>query len=132
MITGLNHITIAVSDVKRSVEFYTAVLGFNGHAMWEQGAYLSCDNVWLCLSRDLPEPARDYTHIAWSVSQVDFLKLSQKIISSRATLWKVNKSEGESLYFLDPDGHKLEIHVGDLKQRLASLKDKPYTGLMWL
>ncbi|HEX5514181.1 MAG TPA: glutathione transferase, partial [Gammaproteobacteria bacterium] len=44
-------------------------------------------------------------------------------------IWKDNKSEGDSLYFLDPDGHKLEIHVGDLESRLAALREKPYEGL---
>ena len=44
----------------------------------------------------------------------------------------LNHSEGRSLYVLDPDGHKLEIHVGTLADRLESLKRKPYAGLVWL
>jgi hypothetical protein len=40
-----------------------------------------------------------------------------------------NLSEGDSLYFLDPDGHKLEAHVGDLKSRLAQCRVKPYAGM---
>jgi predicted lactoylglutathione lyase len=58
--------------------------------------------------------------------------MAEKIKESGAPQWKENKSEGDSFYFLDPDGHKLEIHVGDLKQRLESLKSKPYEGLQWL
>jgi len=45
---------------------------------------------------------------------------------------ETNKSEGQSLYILDTDGHKLEIHVGDLKSRLKSLKIRPYKNLVWL
>lgn len=45
------------------------------------------------------------------------------------TVWKDNKSEGQSFYFLDPDGHKLELHVGDLASRLAQCREKPYSGM---
>lgn len=132
MINGLNHITIAVSDVQRSLNFYTDVLGFTGHVVWDSGAYLSVGGVWLCLSLDNPVPSTDYSHIAWSVGKSDFALLSNRVISCGAKQWKTNQSEGESLYFLDPDGHKLEIHVGGLEKRLASLKHKPYKGLRWL
>lgn len=40
-----------------------------------------------------------------------------------------NKSEGQSFYFLGPDGHKLELHVGDLVSRLAQCREKPYSGM---
>ncbi|AFT69103.1 Metallothiol transferase FosB [Alloalcanivorax dieselolei B5] len=47
-------------------------------------------------------------------------------------LWKDNRSEGDSLYFLDPDGHKLEFHCSDLASRLSTLREKPYPGMRWL
>jgi hypothetical protein len=40
--------------------------------------------------------------------------------------WQENRSEGASLYFLDPDGHKLEIHAGDWQTRLAAMKQDPW------
>ena len=132
MINGLNHITIAVSDIQKSLAFYSEVLSFTGHVVWDSGAYLSCNGIWICLSLDIPHPSKDYSHIAWSVSKTDFNQLNNQIIASGAKQWRTNKSEGESLYFLDPDGNKLEIHVGSLEQRLASLKDNPYKGLRWL
>lgn len=39
------------------------------------------------------------------------------------------KSEGQSFYFLDPDGHKLELHVGDLASRLVQCREKLYFGM---
>lgn len=34
-------------------------------------------------------------------------------------MFKNNTTPGKSLYFLDPDGHKLEIHTGNWKIRIA-------------
>lgn len=132
MLTGLNHITIAVSDLERSLDFYINALGFKGHVKWRQGAYLSLGDLWLCLSVDKPDEKSDYSHIAFSISQQDFTDFSHKLIQLDIAQWKENKSEGESLYLLDPDGHKLEIHSGDLYSRLESIKHQPYQGLEWL
>lgn len=132
MLTGLNHITIAVSDLECSLDFYINALGFKGHVKWKQGAYLSLGELWLCLSVDKPDEKSDYSHIAFSISQQDFTDFSHKLIQLNIAQWKENKSEGESLYLLDPDGHKLEIHSGDLYSRLESIKHQPYEGLEWL
>jgi len=45
------------------------------------------------------------------------------------TEWQTNRSEGVSFYFLDPDGHQLEAHVGSLNSRLAECRAKPYKGM---
>ena len=132
MLTGLNHITIAVSDLERSLAFYIKALGFKGHVKWERGAYLSLGDLWLCLSVDKPDEKHDYTHIAFTVSQQNFTDFTNTVIELGIRQWKENKSEGDSLYILDPDGHKLEIHTGDLYSRLESIKHQPYEGLEWL
>lgn len=132
MIRGLNHITVAVSELQRSLDFYTGILGFKGEVKWDSGAYLSAGSLWLCLSCDQPSPKLDYTHIAFDVSPDDFESFTTKVLSAGVEIWRQNKSEGKSLYILDPDGHKLEIHAGSLDSRLESIKIKPYNGLVWL
>lgn len=52
MLQGLNHLTLAVSDLASSLAFYQQLPGMRLHASWDSGAYLSCGALWLCLSLD--------------------------------------------------------------------------------
>ncbi len=132
MLKGLNHITIVVSDLDRSLHFYTHILGFTAHVKWQGGAYLTLGELWFCLSCDIPCAKRDYTHIAFDIVANDFEEFVTKLRSFNVTEWKDNSSEGQSCYILDPDENKLEIHVGDIQSRLKILKLQPYKGLVWL
>ena len=132
MLRGVNHITIAVTDLNRSLAFYTELLGMKAHVRWDSGAYLSLGDVWFCLSCDEASPGKDYSHIALDIAEEDYAAFAGKLRSAEVREWKQNKSEGRSLYFLDPDGHKLEVHCGSLQSRLTSLESRPYPGLEWL
>ncbi|UZE13367.1 fosfomycin resistance glutathione transferase [Pseudomonas sp. B21-053] len=132
MLTGLNHLTLAVTDLNRSVAFYQNLLQLRLDATWDTGAYLSLPGLWLCLSLDPlrnAEPAADYTHYAFTLSAADFLPFVERLRSAGVKEWRDNRSEGASFYFLDPDGHKLEVHVGDLASRLNACRQKPYAGM---
>ncbi len=128
MITGLNHLTVAVSDLDRFFEFYVDVLGFKPEGRWDRGAYLSAGDLWLCLSLEPTSPANDYTHYAFSIDKDKFDDGVARLKSAGATSWKTNTSEGSSYYFLDPDGHKLELHSGNLTTRMESVRLNPYSG----
>lgn len=132
MLRGLNHITIAVSDLDRSLRFYTDILGMQGHVRWVRGAYLSLGDLWFCLSIDKAAPAQDYSHIAFDIAESDFHLFADKLRTAGVTEWKQNSSEGQSIYFSDPDGHRFEAHSGSLQTRLNSLAQAPYSGLVWL
>ncbi|MBE9049756.1 fosfomycin resistance glutathione transferase [Nostocales cyanobacterium LEGE 11386] len=132
MITALNHITLSVSDVEQSFEFYTKVLGCRAIAKWHKGAYLLAGDLWLCLSLDehtRTSSVAEYTHIAFSIAEENFLEYSDRLINLGVKQWKQNISEGDSLYILDPDHHKLELHVGDLFSRIAATRKAPYEGM---
>ena len=132
MITGINHVTLSIADAERSFVFYSSVLGFQPIARWPQGAYLLAGDLWVALVVDQhtrPDPLPEYTHLAFSVSKQDFEPLSLRIRASGAAIWQENWTEGDSLYFLDPDGHKLEIHASDLATRIATAKAQPWAGL---
>lgn len=129
MLQGLNHITFAVQDLERSLAFYRGALGCELHARWDHGAYLTIGDCWLCLSLDASSsPAKGYSHIAFSIDAQSFSSFQRTLTEQGVEIWKQNASEGNSVYFVDPDGHRLEAHVGDLESRLKAIRAKPYEG----
>lgn len=134
MISGLNHITLAVKDVDKSFDFYSKVIGLKPLVKWDKGAYFLAGDFWFCINKDdLVNSRNDYTHYAFSVSHEQFKLLSEKLINSGVTIFKENTSPGDSLYFLDPDGHKLEIHVGNWRLRLNEKMQNPgsWKNVIW-
>ena len=133
MLTGLNHLTLAVQDLQRSIGFYRGQLRFHLDAQWDAGAYLHLGDLWLCLTLDtapraIVTPA--YTHYAFSIAQADFAVFCAGLRAVGIVAWQANRSEGDSFYFLDPDGHQLEAHVGSLASRLEQCRVKPYQGMV--
>jgi catechol 2,3-dioxygenase-like lactoylglutathione lyase family enzyme len=133
MLGGLNHLTLAVTDLERSIPFYTDLLGCRLAARWDGGAYLALGDLWLCLSLDparaLAPQGADYTHYALSIAAQDVDAFRARLLAAGVIEWRTNKSEGNSFYFLDPDGHQLEAHAGDLASRLAACHARPYAGM---
>lgn len=131
-VRGLNQLTLAVVDLERSLGFYRDLLGMKVRAHWSDGACLEAGSLWLCLSVD-PKAADaircDYTHVAFDVAPDDFDALSHAV-GRAATAWRDNRSEGNSLYVLDPDGHRIELHVGDLNSRLDHYRRQLPPGMI--
>lgn len=130
-IRGLNHLTLAVIDLDRAIAFYRDVLGCVLRARWSEGAYLEAGSIWLCLQVDANRRTVmgvDYTHFAFDVAAEAFEALSARV-RQHAVVWKDNKSEGASLYFLDPDGHRMELHAGSLASRLDHYRANPSSGV---
>lgn len=128
MITGVNHLTFSVRDLEESIGFYTEVLGFELASRGGGEAHLLAGDVWVVLIPDSSVRDRmlpEYSHVAFSVCAEDFTVLDQQIRRSEAEIWQENRTEGDSLYFLDPNGHKLEIHATDLETRIESDKRNP-------
>ncbi len=131
MIDGINHITFAVSNLGRSIYFYQELLELELVARWAKGAYLKAGETWIALNWDpdcREKPVSDYTHIAFNVSRENFPKMKEKLEKARVQVFQENKSQGESFYFLDPDGHKLELHYNTLEQRLNLIRNDKLPG----
>jgi len=129
MIKGINHITLAVKNIEKSFEFYKDILGLKPVAKWKNGVYLTTGDTWIALNQDskVSEAKRpDYSHIAFTCTSSDFHALKSCLLDYGSVEWSENESEGDSFYFLDPDGHKFEIHVGDLQSRLKEMQNNPW------
>lgn len=125
MITGANHYTLVVADLEYSFKFYREILGLKPLCKWSTGAYFLAGDFWFCLNLDearKPIPNADYTHFAFSVSEVNFSKIVKHLTHAGLNAFKENTSPGDSFYFFDPDGYRLEIHAGTWQSRLAAFK----------
>ena len=80
-------------------------------------------------------------HLIFSVrdlrSSIEFYRdmlgmmLQAKLKQAGVEQWKQNTSEGDSVYVLDPNGHRIELHCGTLATRLAALETSSYNGPVW-
>jgi len=128
MVMGINHVTFAVHDLGRAIAFYRDTLGMTLRATWNAGAYLTAGMAWVALNTDpngMGEPSQGVSHIAFTAAPEEFEAMTERILQSGAEVWRENRSEGASLYFTDPDGHRLEIHVSNLAARLAEMVADP-------
>jgi len=121
-VTGLNHLTLAVSDLDRSTAFYSELLGFSVRMRGPSSAYLEAGTLWLALVLDSEVrrgPLPEYSHVAFSVAPPGLPLLADRLTRAGVTQWR-EPDDSDSFYFVDPDGHKLELHTGDLRGRLQA------------
>lgn len=128
-IFGINHVTLSVDDLEKSFEFFKVVLKLRPLVKSKgKSAYFLAGQDWIALVQsERPDRSErtSYAHLALSVDPKNFKQMAERILQSGAIIWQENRSPGDSLYFLDPSGNKLEIHCGDWKSRIQWLKENP-------
>ncbi len=128
MIKGISHVTFSVSDLAESIKFYQQV--FEAELVFQDArtAYFDLAGLWLALNvqTDIARQDRQsYTHIAFAVDEADIAEMEQRLQRLSVPLLPGRSrgaGEGMSLYFADPDGHRLEVHCGSLETRLAAYR----------
>lgn len=134
VVEGINHATLAVRDLDRSLAFYVGVLGLRAVARWDGGVYLAAGGDWVTLILDgnvREGPLPEYTHLAFSVSVGSLEEMGARLARAGVEIWQENQTPGESVYLLDPDGHKLELHASDLCGRMAEDRRDPPPGMVF-
>jgi catechol 2,3-dioxygenase-like lactoylglutathione lyase family enzyme len=121
----LNHAVMYVSDIKRSVAFYTEVLGFrvvnmtpdgfNGAAFLQAPGSTNDHDLGLFEVAGVgPSEAGRRTvglyHLAWEVDTLDELERTMgKLVEAGALVGSSDHGTTKSLYGHDPDGLEFEI-----------------------
>jgi catechol 2,3-dioxygenase-like lactoylglutathione lyase family enzyme len=96
-ISGLNHLTLAVSNLERSVGFYGELLGFSIRMRGPRSAYLEAGTLWLALVLD-PDvrhgPLPEYSHVAFSVAPFELRALAEKLTCAGVLRWQESEMAG--------------------------------------
>jgi catechol 2,3-dioxygenase-like lactoylglutathione lyase family enzyme len=122
----IGHVVLRVSDLPRSVEFYTGVLGFKvsdiyGEDMMPGGmVFMRCntDHHGIALVGGGAGSAEkgDLHHLAFEVGTLDEVFRARKYLRERGAtiVFEGRRRAGVQIAveFLDPDGHNLEIYWG--------------------
>ncbi|MDW4066779.1 FosB/FosD family fosfomycin resistance bacillithiol transferase [Staphylococcus saprophyticus] len=134
MIQSINHVTYSVSDIKASITFYKDILKANILVESDKTAYFTVGGLWLALNeeKDIPrnEIAYLYTHMAFTIDESEFDEWYQWYKDNNVNILEGRNRDvrdKNSIYFTDPDVHKLELHTGTLQDRLDYYKEeKPH------
>ena len=125
---GIDHVALAVSDVERSAAWYIEVLGFERlfPGMWNGvPAFIGKGTTAIALFPRRPrgdssssQPDRpneaDMLHLAMRADRKNFLA-AQEELKKRGIKFEFQDHEiSHSIYFRNPDGHRLEITTYEL------------------
>lgn len=122
---GIDHVAMSVNDIERSAKWYADVLGFEKRFVNQWGGvptFIGLGKTAIALfpargpsssKPPAPEPIR-MLHLAFRADRKNF-EAAQQELKRREIRFSFEDHEiAHSIYFIDPDGHKLEITTYDL------------------
>lgn len=125
-ITKIGHVVIRVTDVARTVDFYTKMLGFRVSDAYPDSmmpgkmVFMRCNEdhhgIAIVGNAEDQTQRRELHHIAFAVSTLDEVLRARDHLKKNGVkiLFEGRRRAGAQIAveFLDPDGHILEIYWG--------------------
>ncbi|RQG94924.1 VOC family protein [Natrarchaeobius chitinivorans] len=111
----VSHLLLQASDLERTVEFYSEIVGFDvtERTDFGDGRPLVKLHVGMGLT-ELPDERADsgqaVEHIAFEISDIDGLVESLREHDVEIDDGPKETIYGTSVYFFDPDGNRIECH----------------------
>ena len=124
-IDALDHVALSVRDIERSAQWYIDVLGFRrryedkwngipvfvGNGVAAIALFPAAEEIG---SASVDRAAVRTLHFAFRTDRENFLR-AQEQLKKRAIAFEFEDHEiSHSIYFRDPDGHKIEITTYEL------------------
>ena len=122
---GIDHVAILVRNVSASAEWYQDVLGLQRlhQEIWgDFPAVVGIGATSIALfpvasDAPKPRPGRDtiaMRHIAFRVSAANFEQGKEHLVARGIQFTEQHHQIAKSVYFLDPDGHEIELTTYEL------------------
>lgn len=114
-----SHVQIKISNLARSIEYYTTVLGFKVLEQSDEIVYLTTDGktsfislVWVQQAQPLRDGFTGLYHFALLLpTRKDLGNIVQHFVELNIRLGASDHDVSEALYLNDPDGNGIEIYV---------------------
>ena len=112
---GLDHVAIAVADIEQSAAWYEQVLGFEKQHQGKWGGvptFVGKGEMGIALfpkKRKESAGTGSILHFAFGARREDFLAAQRELKSQGIAFHFEDHQIAHSIYFSDPDGHKVEI-----------------------
>ena len=112
--SGIDHIVLHVSDLKRARRFYADVLGMAVYRENATQVFLHAGSQGVALfAKQGPTPlvaGNDLNHLALNVVSGSYEALKAELEGHGVTV-SGRPGEDRCIYFRDPDGHRLQLMV---------------------
>jgi catechol 2,3-dioxygenase-like lactoylglutathione lyase family enzyme len=118
VVEGLDHVAIEVADLDEAERWYADVLGLErAIPEWDPPRVMAAGGSGVALfpaAGGKVEPLPHMNHIAFRVDRASFDAARERLPARGVELRFSDHGQAHSVYFTDPDGHRLELTTYDV------------------